>query len=203
MAVSSNVVILTRTLMNGGVCVGAFDVINNRMLRLLTEKGQRLPQDAPFMVGEAYEVTYATHYHIKNPHTEDVAVYAYRYLDEVDVDSFEDLIESLCEQDLSLEEIFDGDLIWNTSAYMTPANCTDYSVQIATLTCDLTKNGEYYEYASWGNQSKKIKYVGIQPIENLPMRIIAGTPIRFSLARFWDKDHDGVLRAYLQISGIY
>lgn len=203
MAEFGNVVILTRTIMKDGVCVGAWDVNNDRMLRLLNEKGHKLSDEAPFQVGEAYKIKYATHYNITKPHTEDVAVYQYTYLDEVETKDFNDLIEFLCIQDLALEELFDGVLIWEGSAHMTPDNCTDYSVQIATLTCELTKSGEYYEQFIWGHPTKRIKYVGALPIDELPSCLPPGTPIRFSLARFWDRHKDGTYRAHLQLSAIY
>jgi hypothetical protein len=203
MAVNTNIVVLSRTLMSGGVCVGALDVVNDKMLRLLDDKAHKLLPDAPYQVGQCYAIKYAQHYNIRAPHTEDAAVYEFNYLDDLEENDFDELISSLCNDNLSLEELFDGKLLWDGSAHMEPGDTTDYSVQIATLDCDLTKSGDYFESFSWGAPTKRIKYVGARPLADLPNKLTAGTRIRFSLARFWDKDKDGNLRAYLQLSGIY
>lgn len=203
MAVQGNVVILSKTLMSEGICVGAWDVANEKMIRLLDEKAQRLSRSAPYEIGECYAITYSPHYRINPPHTEDVAVYEHNYLDTLDEDDFNNLVSSLCDEDIHLSELFDGKLVWDGSGYMEPDDTTGYSVQIATLDCSLTKNGNYYEHSRFGASARKIRYVGARPLAELPYRLPAGTRIRFSLARFWDKDGDGKLRAYLQLSGIY
>ncbi|WP_323148543.1 hypothetical protein [Pseudomonas oryzihabitans] len=203
MAIQGNVVILSKTLMAEGVCVGAWDVANERMLRLLDEKAQRLSNGAPYEIGQCYMIKYAPHYRIIPPHTEDAAVYEYNYLDTLDEDDFDNLISSLCDEAIDLEDLFDGKIVWDGSGHMEPDDTTNYSVQIATLNCSLTKNGNYFENSRFGTASKRIRYVGARPLAELPNRLSAGTRIRFSLARFWDKDKDGKLRAYLQLSGIY
>ncbi|GAC1036755.1 hypothetical protein thsps117_15120 [Pseudomonas sp. No.117] len=186
-----------------GVCVGAWDVANERMLRLLDEKAQRLSHGAPYEIGQCYTIKYALHYRITPPHTEDAAVYEYDYLGALDEDDFDGLISSLCDEAIDLEDLFDGKIVWDGSGYMEPDNTTNYSVQIATLNCSLKKNGDYFENSRFGTASKRIRYVGARPLAELPNRLSAGTRIRFSLARFWDKDKDGKFRAYLQLSGIY
>lgn len=203
MAVTTNIVVLSKTSMTGGVCVGAWDESNRKMLRLLDDKAQRLASDAPYQIGQCYQITYAPHYNIRPPHTEDAAVYESAYIGDLNDEDFDTLISSLCDEDLSLDDIFDGKLIWDGSAHMEPSNTTNYSVQIATLDCALVKSGDYFEHFSWGASTKRIKYVGVRPLADLPSTIAAGTRIRFSLARFWDREKDGVLRAYLQLSGIY
>lgn len=199
---SDEVVILTRTLMAGGVCVGAYDVTNRKMIRLLGPTANRLMAEAPYEVGEFYSMVYAVRYQLSAPHTEDVAVYEAECLGEYEADDFEELIDSLTDELKNPSELFDGKPKWEPSGFISPDDASSFSVQIASLECDLVKSGEHFEQKKWGVTIKKMKYVGQKPISQLPSIIRAGSRIRFSLARFWDKG-DGVTRAYIQISGVY
>ena len=199
---SDEVVILTRTLMAGGVCVGAYDVANSKMIRLLGPTANRLTAEAPYEVGEVYSMAYAVRYKLSAPHTEDVAVYEAKCLGEYDTDDFDGLIDSLTDELVNPGELFDGKPKWEPSGFILPDDSPSFSVQIASLECDLVKNGEHFEQKKWGVTIKRMKYVGEKPISQLPSIIRSGRRVRFSLARFWDKG-DGVERAYLQISGVY
>lgn len=199
---SDEVVILTRTVMNGGVCVGAYDVANRRMIRLLGAQANKLTVDAEYQIGQFYSMVYADRYNVSAPHTEDVAVYEAEYQEDYDDDEFDELIESLTDYSLDLEELFEGKLNWDMKGFVLRDSIPSFSVQIVTLNCDLIKSGDYFEQRKWGIPVKNIKYVGQRSITALPRIIQQGSKIRFSLARFWDKG-DGIERAYLQISGVY
>lgn len=63
------------------------------------------------------------------------------------------------------------------------------------------KVNNIFEHKDATGNEYGISYVGCEDLR-LPLTISANTPIRFSLARFWDKG-DGVERSYLQLSGFY
>ena len=98
-------------------------------------------------------------------------------------------------------------MIWKeNSGYALESDPPSFSVQIVSLNNDLVKltNGSDIYYQEKGPiDPKKVKYVGEQPVINLPETIKSGTPIRLSLARPWDINKDGKKRCYLQLSAVY
>lgn len=205
MATTARVVILSRTKMSASnICVGGYDIDNNVMLRLLSDKAGALNDTYLYQVGETYEVTYMPRYQIEEPHTEDVAVYKYVKIQTVPGCDLSALTSLLTLKNLNLQDLFDGKLCWeNDSGYIAESNNVKYSVTIATLKIDLYKEGSYYLNKKWGIQINKIKYVGDLSIDSMPNIIHSGTKIRFSLARMWDINKDGKRRSHLQLSGIY
>ena len=204
-AIKSEVVILSKTRMSGNnICVGAYDIFNNKMLRLLSNTARALTADYPFEVGEAYSITYQPRYQVTPPHTEDVAVYEYEQIEETPDHDLDSITSDLTTQCADLSDLFDGALRWeNGSGFIEEQNNINYSVQIATLGHSLHKEGEYYVQRRFGLTMKKVKYVGYLDIDRMPQLIPSGMKIRFSLARLWDKNEDGNRRAYLQLSGVY
>jgi hypothetical protein len=205
MAVTSDVVILSRTKMaEGRVCVGAFDVRNERMLRLLDDHAGVLGPDCIYQVGETYQIRYLARYQISPPHTEDVAVYNAIKVSQDDQIDLSAVTSSLSTHHDALDSIFEGKLVWeNHKGYIPGDDLVDYSVTIVTLGYDLHRDGNNYVYRKWGVPLRSVKYVGALDIDHMPDVIAAGTKIRFSLARLWDMKDDGNLRSYLQLSGIY
>lgn len=198
---SDAVVIMTRTVMSGGVCVGAYDLVHKKMIRLLDNRAGRLSENAPYQIGEVYSMVYAERYKITPPHAEDVAVYEAEYSRVCEDELFYNLVDELTYFGIGLTELFDGKLHWESSGFILDDDIPSYSVQIATLRYPLIKDGEYFKKSGFGGE-KRIKYVGEKPIHRLPSIISPGVKVRFSLARFWNKG-DGIYRAYLQISGVY
>jgi len=205
MAITSDVLILSRTKMSEGkVCVGAFDVQNERMLRLLDDRAGALTESCEYRVGDTYQIRYLERYNLSPPHTEDVAVYnAFKVAPAEEID-LAAVTSNLSSHHATLDSIFDGKLRWgNEKGYISGENLIDYSVTIVTLDYDLHQDGDYYVYKKWGIPLKRVKYVGDLDIDLMPELISAGTKIRFSLARLWDMRGDGNLRSYLQLSGVY
>ncbi|GAB7259294.1 hypothetical protein [Dickeya ananatis] len=113
MSISANVVILSKTKMSGDhICVGAYDIDNETMIRLLDSRAGTLDCDAPYEIGELYHITYARRYVINSPHVEDVAVYQYQIqspdvlIENYGVNWFNDIAYELCDSVESLENIF-------------------------------------------------------------------------------------------------
>lgn len=209
MSISANIVILSKTKMSGdNICVGAYDIDNDTMIRLLDFKARTLDETAPYEIGEFYHIKYAQRYQRTPPHVEDVAVYEHEqripqgYIDNCGENWFYVIIHELCEMDSSLSSIFSGKLLWeNNKGYTLENDPPDHSVCIVSFPFNLKKNGEYYPYMD--GSGKMIKYVGKKEIRELPSIIPKNTPIRLSLARPWDKNGDGNKRCYMQLSGAY
>ena len=65
----TRVIILARTKMSGqNICVGGGDLNNKKMLRLLDEKARNLTSDAPYRIGEIYEIECQPRYKLSPPH---------------------------------------------------------------------------------------------------------------------------------------
>ncbi|WP_449649197.1 hypothetical protein [Rahnella aceris] len=201
--INANIVILSRTKMSGeNICVGAFDLENEVMIRLLDDKARALTTGHPFQIGESYHIRYAQRYQRIPPHIEDVAVYEYQKISD-DPAVLDAVVEEKCISNLDLTQVFSGKLLWdNQKGYALESDPPSHSVQIVSINSNLIRSGEYYECGGVLNK-RQIKYVGELPITSLPPIIEAGTPIRLSLARPWDKNGDGIKRCYLQLSGAY
>lgn len=200
----SDVIILSRTKMaNNNICVGGFDIKNRKMIRLLDNRACALTSDFPYKVGEIYTVRYENRYQLVKPHVEDVAVYAYKLNSSFNKKNLDTFVHSNCYDVKNLSELFSQTLHWNNyKGYALASNPPNFSVQIAKLKINLVKSGADFQEASFF-PLRKVKYVGESSINSLPQIIPAGTPIRFSLARPWDKNGDGIKLCYLQLSGIY
>ncbi len=204
-AIISDVVIVSKTRMaNNNICVGAYDLAHDRMLRLLSHEARALTDDYPYEIGQSYSIKYQDRYEVFAPHTEDVAVYEFQEIPPEDNHDM-DLITSDWAVDCNdLSDLFNNKLCWeNESGFIEEHNNINFSVQIATLDQELYKEGNYYTQKKFGLTIKKVKYVGYLDIRFMPEIIQSNTKIRFSLARLWDKNDDGNRRAYLQLSGIY
>lgn len=205
MAINSTAVILAKTKMSPPhVCVGAYDIYNQRMLRLLGPTAETLSETCGYEVGQTYAITYEARYMLHPPHMEDVAVYSAQLVPSIPGYELATLTSNLSNQNMSIEQLFDGNLNWeNLRGYIAEANNINFSVTISSLSHDLRKVDSSYVHEKWGLQLHAVKYVGAIDIAEMPDIIPAGTKIRFSLARMWDRNNDGDRRSYLQLSGIY
>jgi hypothetical protein len=71
----SEVLIIARTRMkHGKICVGAVDRETFRFLRLLNNRGYSFLEDAPFQVGEVWDIRIVPQPEVIPPHVEDVRV---------------------------------------------------------------------------------------------------------------------------------
>lgn len=217
-SITSEVLILSRTKMGAGrICVGAHCFTTRKNIRLLSHAWGRLYENEPYTIGEVYRVSYSTKsipadFHpIVAPHIEDVSVNQKKILRTLSNTSFMRVINSLSLPSMHIKDLFEGCLNWrNGRGFLLKEsipNCG--SVQIAKLNHDLIMSESPYqdkvniifEHKNTSGNEYGVSYVGCESL-HLPLTIRANTPIRFSLARFWDKG-DGVERSYLQLSGFY
>lgn len=200
----TDVIILSRTKMSGNkICVGGLDLKSGGMLRLLDKTASALTSDFPYKIGETYTIEFANRYYRTSPHVEDVAVYEYKLAKAFNKTDLDTAVYQNTSTFDDLRGLFSGKLLWNNNkGYALESDPPGFSVQIAKLNLILVKNGaEYQEFGPF--IPRRVKYVGEMDISKMPSRIESSTPIRFSLARPWDKDGNGVKVCYLQLSGIY
>jgi len=211
--ITSRVVIVSRTKMSGDrICLGGYDYDRKENIRLLTETAKYFQESAPFQIGQVYSIRYISRYsnQIIPPHVEDKVVYEYKLVEVLNNQQLLQLAMKIAGQPIIIKDLFNGYLNWeNSSGYLLQDRVPSHSVCIAILNTDLVGTEDNYNNVYFGttksnpfNGSYKAKYVGIEELKG-SLTIKAGTPIRFSLARWWDKNNDGKKRAYLQLSGFY
>ncbi|WP_395147323.1 hypothetical protein ACF3N0_01615 [Moraxella atlantae] len=208
----NKVLILARTKMSADkICVGAYDLDENRYVRLLDTGAKPLSQSACYKLGEVYEIKYQNRYQnqLTPPHMEDIVVYEYELIERIPADKLFEFVNQIAIDANHISELFQSSLSWlHGYGFITKNQVPNHSVCIARLKHDLRCVTEYYNnkksvYFELLNSDRmyKIKYVGeIKLRDNFTLH--KGYPIRFSLARWWDKG-DGVERCHLQLSCFY
>lgn len=200
--VTANIIVVSRTKMGAGnVCIGAFDVDNNRNIRLLTSGGSNQPSSFPLNIGSTVKATYAEKSGIKPPHTEDVLLKNYAEIASAPVlKAFQGLCNPITGP---ITNTFSGCLSkqGGNALSIGSENVPDHSVCFwrsdAPLTLDTSFDSIKYNYG-YGFNRVSIKFVGFQdPIRTIP----SGSIIRLSLARWWCHPGNNEERCYLQLSG--
>ncbi len=203
-----DVLIVAKTHLTEGVCIGALDR-NGRFLRLLDEKGAHQPSDCPFEINQVWEITSRKADKRVPPHVEDVKILHKEYKRKLRNEQTMLQVLKNCNVKIwkgNPETLFDGCLLWTAkgSGYISgKARIPDHSVGFWITDKELTKYNVYekirYRY-SCSQNGRSLPYVGVEtPAEIIP----AGTLLRVSLARWWDKDGEIEERCSLQLSGWY
>jgi hypothetical protein len=201
----TTVLIVSKTNMKAGVCVGAIAEDSLELVRLRNERGGNLGYDSPYEVGDRWEVDLQTAWNVRSaPHIEDKQTSPLRKVNNVGVRGIIDFIkrhnDNLRYTHGNLRDCFEGALNFlGDKNFVDRNNIPPFSTQFWMTDCELRHvaiyDKDYYEY---GNI--RIKYVGCQdPTDRIP----AGTIIRLSLANWWNGDGSGEDRCYLQLSGWY
>lgn len=201
----SVVLVVSRTQMAKGVCVGAIDEKSGELVRLHNDRGANLPADVPYQIGDRWNVNMQTSWRVRPcPHIEDKDTTFISYIDNVGINGIIDYIYS---HNLgnrlvggNISNAFEGCLHFEgTRNYINRDRVPGFSTQFWITDRDLIhrvcNDKHYYMY-----DTNRIKFVGFQ---NCVERIPAGTIIRLSLANWWDGDGSGEDRCYLQLSGWY
>lgn len=200
------VLIVAKTHLSKAVCVGAL-AVNGRFLRLLDEHGANPPVHTDYEVRQIWEIKCRKAYKLRPPHTEDVNVLHKEYLGTLDSNrSMLDVLEK-CKAKIwqgSPEILFDGCLRWSEkgSGYLNEScNLPQNSVGFWLPDKPLTKYNVYekvrYRYPC-DTGKRSLPYVGFaSPFDTIP----AGTLLRVSLARWWDKNGETEEKCSLQLSG--
>jgi hypothetical protein len=200
------VLIVAKTHLSKTVCVGAL-AVNGRFLRLLDEHGANPPFHSDYEVRQIWEIKCRKAYKLRPPHTEDVNVLHKEYLGRLDNNRSMMQILKRCQTKIwqgTPEVLFDGCLLWSEkgSGYLNencelPRNSVGFWLTDKPLAKYTLYEKVRYQYpVQTGKRS--LPYVGYaSPVDPIP----AGTLLRVSLARWWDKDGETEERCSLSYPG--
>lgn len=209
------IVIVGKTKMKGGVCVGGVVEDTGQAVRLIPKGASCNPKDTDFEVGEVWELDIKPRPHTTPPHTEDHDILRPGTF----VGEIEDLDEWLRENVEPWQgdrtAPFNGTLHFrdNGTAYVLqggdlPDCSTGFWILPNKLVYDpfVKGTGEevpYYRLAS--TKPIKFPYVGLLPVAQLPKVLPAGTLVRLSLAHTWPNapQPENRDKFFLQLSGWY
>lgn len=203
------VLIVSKTHMSNAACVGGI-LPNGSPVRLLNSQGYNQDQDTILEIGDIYEVSGYRRNNGVPPHVEDLLVQSM-----TKKGHNRDLIVL---RDFLLEKmkvkvwrghpdnLFDGKIQWtnNGSGYISeeggiPSNSVGFWISDKPLSKRVFYEKVRYNYPS-SNEWRNMTFVGFQePVETIP----AGTLLRVSLARWWDRNGETEPRCSLQLSGWY
>lgn len=194
--------------MKTAACVGAI-AMNGRFLRLLDIHGNNQPVDTELEVRQVWEIEFEERGNKRPPHIEDVLVTSKTYKGTLKDDiTMLQVIERLNAPIWrgSPDVLFDGKLNWtnNGSGYINeengiPTNSVGFWISDRDLTKKVVFEKIRYNYPNI-NGWRSLPYVGFENDVNV---IPAGTLIRVSLARWWDRNGETEERCSLQLSGWY
>ena len=201
----TEVLIVSKTRMNNGVCVGGIIEKTRELIRIHNANGGNLPANVPYQIGDIWKMNVEDPlYKRRAPHTEDKRTLALNKIKNIGVKGIADYVNNNASNlplvRGSIINAFMGVLnVEDTKMYVRNNNTPKYSTEFWISDKDLTlyvnnwgKN--YYLY-----DKIRVKYVGFEnPIQTIPK----GTIIRLSLASWWD-DGSGEEKCYLQLSGWY
>jgi len=204
------VLIVGKTRMSNAICVGAI-TNDGRSLRLLDQNGHNQPLNTEFELNKFWEVNFIERTHTVRPHVEDVLVISKERKGKLNPNlTMRYVLETwgFTIWEGSTEKLFDGLLEWthSGSGYISqhgqiPDRSVGFWIPNESLTRADYQTKVRYSYPMQGFEvSRKITFVGLQkPVNVIP----AGTLLRVSLARWWDRDGDTEPRCSLQLSGWY
>ena len=196
------VLIVGRTKMAGSSrCIGGL-LADCTSVRLVKPGGQ-WDTTSQFDVGDVWNIDFQNLANLSPPHTEDILVTKYNYVEE-QTDLRDNLLGRLSPWEGGIDKVFEGMLGFtgNNNGFISrergvPGYSTWFWIPDTDLI--LRDDGKHYDYQQWFGR-KGMSYVG----EPTPIPIIpAGTLVRLSLARWWKPDdvEDLEERCYLQLSG--
>lgn len=197
------VLIVSRTRMKGGVCIGGISVEGHANVRLLPSSGGHShPASAPFRIGQLWNLDLKTPATIVPPHVEDMLVEGARPAGELeDVAGWLGRNTMVVSGDVSV--LFDGLLRVSHAgtAYIGENGVPRSSVGFWRPSSDLRADdpGQHY-LATHGLREVTVKYVGEAPASPV---IPAGSLVRVSLARWFSPSGSDWTACWLQLSGWY
>lgn len=200
----STVLIVSRTRMKNGVCVGGIDEATGEFIRLHNDKGGNLGNDAPYQIGERWNIRYESAWNRRpEPHVEDKQTTALERIEDVGISGIRDCLSSRNFGSRltngQLNQTFEGKLQFQGwKAFISKDDVCSYSTQFWVCDEDLLLSTNF-EKRNYRYRGTYIPYVGFQDAKQV---IPKGTILRLSLANWWSPD-GGPEKCYLQISGYY
>mgnify|MGYP000873595627 CR=1 FL=1 len=186
------VLIVGKTRMKGGICVGGYLIVHNRSVRLIPQGRTNHPQNDDHQVGQIWDVDFYRPAKIVSPHTEDIIVTGSKLIDFIPNVRVAEIIPPYVG---CVNGLYDGMIRFtgNGSGYVSHSNgVPDYSTCFWSSDKPLSRvtdgNGIYFQYEINPFRRVRFKYVGFQePFDTIE----PGTTIRMSLAR-WCSPSPGV-----------
>jgi hypothetical protein len=198
----TKVTIVSRTRMKSGVCIGGLTREDHRSVRLLPATGDHAhPADAPYKVGDVWDLELRPALAIERPHVEDALVVGGRRVaPQMGLGTW--LAANTHPWTGGAEALYDGKLRLTPSgrAYISRDDVSSVSVGFWLPNRDLVLDETGTRYtAPWRDNQISVAYVGECAPEPF---ICAGTLVRVSLSR-WLLTRTGIEGCWLQISGWY
>lgn len=221
------ILIVSRTQMKNGVCVGGIDLNSFELIRLHNERGGNLTIDTPYQIGEVWEMDIELPWNPRvRPHVEDRMTTPLSLIGRIglqDISSFlngsivnvefasrgsnDTILHLITGENIkskiakgALDVTFEGKLQFSgKSSYIGEGDVPNFSTQFWIADKPLYHRISF-EKDYYAYDHTYIRFVGFQDkIDVIP----AGTIIRLSLANWWNGDGSGEERCYLQLSGWY
>lgn len=199
------ILIVSKTQMKNGVCVGGIDERTCELVRLHNERGGNLSFDVPYEIGDRWEMQVENAWNARTiPHVEDKQTTPIRKINNIGVRGIIDFVNS---HNLgsrltrgNIQNIFEGCMHFlGSKNFINRERIPSFSTQFWIANQDLIHSSSFNKHFYVYN-GIRLKFVGYQ--EHVD-RIPAGSLIRLSLANWWDGDGSGEDRCYLQLSGWY
>lgn len=198
------VLIVSRTKMRSGICVGGIDIDKKKFVRLHTDHGANLSEEAPYAIGGLWEMTLESPWNPrKAPHAEDMMVKGASFVSDLPKTMLAEVIRQTGVPIINgpLEETFDRCLKFtsNGKGYINEQNVPSNSVTLWVTDDDIIPVLEFSK-TIFRYKDKRMPFVGFQDTQ----KINSGTLVRLSLANWWKpEDAEVESRCYLQLSGWY
>lgn len=212
---ATDVLIVSRTRMSDGPCVGGIEWDTTRSVRLIRKGSRDWGWNAPFQPGQVWSLTYTPHEDPTLPHVEDVMVTGVEHRRDLAPNELQgellerrdDFIADGRWWEGEPQALFQGSIRFtgNHSGYIQhpPPDLPSVSTGFWVPDVDLHREDEgtrvRFTYQQGSNAAKFTFKGDIEP----PDHIEAGTLCRVSLARWWDNNGEFPERCYVQLSGVY
>lgn len=200
------VLIVAKTRMNNGCCIGSYSLDTGDNLRLLTSTGGKMPEDTEFEIGQIWDINFERPSILTPPHIEDVWVKSKQYIStQNNLNSF--LLNTVPIWKGSPSECFEGKVYFpiGHSGYLSdknnlPKQSVGFWLPDRDLELTIFKDQKHYYYFG-DNQVYVFPYTGYKTVID---KISEGTLIRLSFARWWSPNlNEQEKRCYCQMSGWY
>ena len=201
------VLVVCKTRMKKGLCLGGIVQGTYRKIRLLTPEGENQPENTVFNVGDIWFCELSPKPNTEKLHTEDMLVSPNRLRHHVpNMRDF--LLRHLKLEHCHHSELFDGLLRYtrNGSAYVSrwagvPNYAHTFWLPKNALELRQERNRNYFYYKNPTDSDLfRLPYVGlVDPVNWLA----PGTVLHLSLARWWRQPGVREKRCYLQLSAFF
>lgn len=196
----TKVLIVSRTRMGERHCIGGLDREDGHAIRLCPAQGDHgHPADAPYRVGDVWDLELVAPPSVELPHAEDMVVRAGRFVAR-QYGMARYIRKVATTWSGGIDAVFDGALRFTVSGrgYLPFPTGSRSSVGFWQPSGDLRLDGDTYSLAS-DDQPRAIRYVGVDAPSAL---IPAGSLVRVSLSRVFAPTQ-GPRGFWLQLSGWY